>query len=636
MRKAPATILIIAVNVVVFAWMALHQQNIWFNRSADFFYMLEAGANFNPFVLRGEYWRLIAAMFLHWGIIHLAVNMYALYGIGRLLEGFLGSFRLVLFYLITGLTASISSLYFNVYVVSAGASGAIFGLYGYMIMQQVLVNFRNRQALRSIAFNFVVFAIVNYAIARQVNVDNAGHIGGFAAGVALCLLNFAGFVVVARQQILVLLMLPLTIAFVPRGQLRYYEAYNAVARADGHLQSVNGQLLTDDQRADSLRNGVLPEFNSAISRLRTLNDIPNAVAGDTSVLRRYASLRKDEITYQLLGIEKETYVYMDTIETINAAFDSLPPLAYQLNYDADPRLLGNDPPASQASGSAARIVTVYYDSTWREITGETAAAFYRVGRRDSLGRWQGRVEDYYIDGDIQMKGAYLDNMHHGVFRYYSRDGKYESLGRYDKEKPVGKWENYHANGLLESEVYYGNGSFTRAVFDSLGNQQVANGNGRVTTWYSDGAIREEGEYIEGRKQGTWLGYYPSGKGHYQELYRDGLLVRGVALDEKGERFVYDQLSVFPFPEMGMPRYKEYLATHVRRHEISPTHGGTVKLSFLVQADGHIQDFVVMESVCPRCDMEAIRLVQEGPPWRPGVLRGHTKIPSNGYVEVGFR
>src|SRR5690606_6611315 len=146
----------------------------------------------------------------------------------------------------------------------------------------VLANFRNREALRSIAFNFVVFAVVNYAIARQVNVDNAGHIGGFVAGVTLCLLSFAGLVVVAWQQVLILLLLPLTIAFVPKGQLRYYEAYNIVASADTHLQSINDQLLTDDQRADSLRNGVLPELNAAITSLRALNDIPAAVAIDTS------------------------------------------------------------------------------------------------------------------------------------------------------------------------------------------------------------------------------------------------------------------------------------------------------------------------------------------------------------------
>lgn len=634
MKRPRVTLLLITINVLVFAWMAFHQQNVLFNRNEDFLFMLGSGANFNPFVVRGEYWRLFASMFLHWGIVHLAVNMYALYGIGQLLEEFLGPLRLLLFYLISGLAAGMASLFFNVYSVSAGASGAIFGLYGYMIMQQVLANFRNRQALRSIAFNFIVFAVVNYAISRQVNVDNAGHIGGFIAGTTLCLLNFLGFLIATWQQAALVVLIPMTVLLVPKDQLNYYEIFNRVTDAGLRLESINAQLLTDDQRADSLNKNVLPRFDTALAHLRALESVPERVAPDTSVLRQRVSLQRDMIRYQLLGIEKETYVYRDTLERIVAKLDSLPALKFRLAYEIDPHFLeaGNQSPAEK---SGAEFVKVYYDSTWREIPTQFDAHFYRLGWRDSLDRWQGNVRDYYIDGSIQMKGMYLDNMHDGIFRYYSRDGKYESLGRYARERPVGRWENYHANGLLESEVYYGNGSFTRTIYDSLGNQQVMDGNGRVTTWHANGAVKEEGEYIDGRKQGTWLGYYPSGKGHYQEVYRDGLLVRGVALDAKGERYVYDQLSVFPFPEMGMPAYNEYLASSVRRHDQPKTHSGTVELTFLVQADGHIQDFVVLKSLCPQCDKEAIRLVREGPPWRPGVLRGYARIPSNGRVEVMF-
>jgi hypothetical protein len=232
-----------------------------------------------------------------------------------------------------------------------------------------------------------------------------------------------------------------------------------------------------------------------------------------------------------------------------------------------------------------------------------------------------------------MKGKYLDDMHHGVFRFYTRDGKYQSLGRYDKERAVGKWENFYENGQMQSEIYYGDRSFTKSVWDSLGNQQVVGGNGKQVTTDSDGKIIEEGEYKDGLKQGNWLGYYPSGKPHYQEFYRDGLLIRGVAMDENERRFIYDQLSVFPFPEMGMDAYKNYLEENLVRHEEGRNASGKVKLNFQVDTDGSMRDFVVTESVCPSCDREAIRLVKEGPPWRPGVLRGHIKILSNGYVEV---
>src|SRR5690606_39709690 len=105
-------------------------------------------------------------------------------------------------------------------------------------------------------------------------------------------------------------------------------------------------------------------------------------------------------------------------------------------------------------------------------------------------------------------------------RYYRRNGMYESLGRYEKDRPVGKWENYYANGQLESEVYYGNTTFTRTVFDSLGNPQVTNGNGRQVKWHDNGAVEEEGDFVDGRREGTWYGYYPTGKGHYQEIYRN--------------------------------------------------------------------------------------------------------------------
>jgi rhomboid protease GluP len=636
MRNPRVTLLLIIANVLVFAAMALYQQNLWFNRDQDFYFMLVTGANFNPYTVGGEYWRLFTSMFMHWGVVHLVVNMYALYGIGRVLEPFLGSLRFLVFFLITGVTAGLASLYFNVYVVSAGASGAIFGLYGYLFMQQVLANFRNLNVIKGIALNFVVFVVVNYAIAQQLNVDNAAHIGGFVAGVLLCLLNYFGFLVPLWQQALVAVALPFAVLFVPKGQLRYYEAFNQLAVAEARLLDVYDQMLTDDQRADSLRNGVLPKFDSALDRLSTLGKIPARIAPDTALLRQYTKLRKKEIDYRLLGIENETYIYIDTLEEIAGTIRALPSFKYRIGFEAR-RAYSSASLGEGSNVSLADIpqIQVYYDSNWRELPDSAGAHFYRIGRRDSLDRWQGDVRDYYINGAIQMKGKYSNNMHHGIFRYYRRDGSYESLGRYENDRPVGKWENYYANGQLESEVYYGNGSFTRSVFDSLGNPQVTNGNGRQVKWHDNGTIEEEGDFVDGRKEGTWYGYYPSGKGHYQEFYRNGMLVRGVALDEHGARYVYDQLSIFPFPEMGMPEYERYLQENVRRPEGQGRHSGTVELTFMVHTDGSLADFVVVSSLCPACDREAIRLVKEGPPWRPGLLRGHIKSPAHGYVTVRF-
>ena len=78
------------------------------------------------------------------------------------------------------------------------------------------------------------------------------------------------------------------------------------------------------------------------------------------------------------------------------------------------------------------VVEQFYDKDWRECD-ITHAHYYRRGFKDSLGRWDGPVRDYYLDGGIQMKGEYKRDLRNGVFLYYSRDSLYESAGRYREE-----------------------------------------------------------------------------------------------------------------------------------------------------------------------------------------------------------
>ncbi|MEJ7610097.1 MAG: rhomboid family intramembrane serine protease [Ferruginibacter sp.] len=89
------------------------------------------GSNYGPLTLSGDPWRLITNVFIHFGIIHLAMNMYCLYIIGSYLEPMLGKTKFITAYLCTGILASLTSLWWhNESVNSAGASGAVFGLYG--------------------------------------------------------------------------------------------------------------------------------------------------------------------------------------------------------------------------------------------------------------------------------------------------------------------------------------------------------------------------------------------------------------------------------------------------------------------------------------------------------------------------
>ena len=185
MNKIGATLILIGLNVLVFAWVALKQQSLMMNTSMDALAILHSGGNLNPFTLGGQPWRIVTSMFLHFGIIHLAVNMYGLFSLGRTLEPALGIQRFLLVYFFCGIAAGIASLIFNVYIISAGASGAIFGLFGYSLGAEVISNSNDRKRLTSIVINFIVFVVINTFIAANINVDIAGHLGGCIAGVIL-------------------------------------------------------------------------------------------------------------------------------------------------------------------------------------------------------------------------------------------------------------------------------------------------------------------------------------------------------------------------------------------------------------------------------------------------------------------
>src|SRR5690606_22157030 len=135
---------------------------------------------------------------------------------------------------------------------------------------QILFSFRDNVSLGPILFNFILFVVVNYAIAQWVNVDTAGHIGGLVSGVVISVLHYFNIVVSVMQMALVTLLSPLLVFIVPKDQLHYYNTFKLVIEAEDKLQSVYGQLLTDGQRADSLHQ-VMPLLDSVQRRLSALN-----------------------------------------------------------------------------------------------------------------------------------------------------------------------------------------------------------------------------------------------------------------------------------------------------------------------------------------------------------------------------
>jgi rhomboid protease GluP len=174
------TPILINATVLVFVAMVLSGANLLLPANQD---LLDWGANFRPLTLEGESWRLLTSCFLHIGILHLFLNMYALYYIGSLLEPYLGKTRFLAAYSISGISASMTSLYWNSWVISAGASGAIFGMYGVFIallLSNILDKSVNKALLTS-ALVFVGYSLLN-GLRSKGAIDNAAHIGGLVSG----------------------------------------------------------------------------------------------------------------------------------------------------------------------------------------------------------------------------------------------------------------------------------------------------------------------------------------------------------------------------------------------------------------------------------------------------------------------
>lgn len=142
------------------------------------------GANFRPNVLAGEWWRLVTSSFIHGGLAHLVLNLYGLFFVGTFIEPLLGKWRLLLVYLVSGILASVASLCWYDATISVGASGAIMGLFGILVIW-VWKRVFAKEIHFILSINVAIFVTASVVSGFLGGVDNAAHIGGFVSGLLL-------------------------------------------------------------------------------------------------------------------------------------------------------------------------------------------------------------------------------------------------------------------------------------------------------------------------------------------------------------------------------------------------------------------------------------------------------------------
>lgn len=190
MRQKPeaiCTVALIVINVAVFFILTM------FGDTEDAVFMQQHGAMYEPNIIEGhEYYRIFTCLFLHFGITHLLNNMVLLGALGWNLELEIGKVRFVIIYFASGIIGNIVSLFYDLTLeqpaVSAGASGAIFGLMGALLY--VVIANRGRLGRLSGRGMLVMVILSLYFGLTSTGVDNLAHIGGLVSGFLLAVLLY--------------------------------------------------------------------------------------------------------------------------------------------------------------------------------------------------------------------------------------------------------------------------------------------------------------------------------------------------------------------------------------------------------------------------------------------------------------
>lgn len=175
---------IFGINVAVFVGMLLSGASLMSPSGAS---LLAWGANYGPYTLSGEWWRLLTSCFVHIGIIHIAFNMWCLWSLGGLAERLYGHFTFACVYLLCGISGSLGSLMWHrTPTLSAGASGAIFGIAGAVIASIKLGEFSSHVMAQSTMRSLIAFVGYNVVFGAVSGMtDNACHFGGLLAGLLM-------------------------------------------------------------------------------------------------------------------------------------------------------------------------------------------------------------------------------------------------------------------------------------------------------------------------------------------------------------------------------------------------------------------------------------------------------------------
>lgn len=328
------TPILINLNIAIFILMVVAGVNFFLPNTES---LISWGANFRPVTLDGEWWRLITNCFLHIGVFHLLMNMYALLYIGLLLEPHLGRTRFISTYLLTGLAASITSLWWHDLTVRAGASGAIFGMYG-VFLAMLTTNLIEKSARKALLTSIVIFVGYNLLNGMKGGIDNAAHLGGLISGIVI---GYTFIPSLKRNEDLKLkytLVAILSAVIIFASTLVYsnitsydFTKYDAKMKEFVACESMALEMFkmpentSDEVLLKEIKTRSLyywKENIKLISEAELLN-LPRSIHERNKKMLKYCELRVSNCKLFCKAIEENTDIYQTQIEDSNRQIESI-------------------------------------------------------------------------------------------------------------------------------------------------------------------------------------------------------------------------------------------------------------------------------------------------------------------------
>lgn len=321
--------LLFLANVLVFAAMVASGVSYYLPTPAE---AVAWGASYAPDTTSGQWWRLLTCMFVHFGILHLGLNMWVLWQLGPLAERLMGNVGFLLMYLISGLVGSLASLYWSPQAVSAGASGAIFGVAGavlsFTLLQKNSIPMATFSGIKSsmvafVGYNMLFGFAINAAKPGGMAIGMAAHTGGLVAGLICGILLSQPIELAARRRRWSHNLLMLSVGFLAIGVgIRYMphveaavtwptnEATQAIDRLNAVQNSTDAAMrgLSDKLNARQIDGGtfaatverdVIPPLQQTRAQFVALKQVPAEAQGQMGRVIRYLEVR--ERSLQLLA-----------------------------------------------------------------------------------------------------------------------------------------------------------------------------------------------------------------------------------------------------------------------------------------------------------------------------------------------